>query len=1169
MVYEGVESIIKSKANRERGKIRLLHPHFLADADIILVPFGALMSDLGHSDDNRFVVRSENDSWGDLTSLRRRKKYRIVPSPLLSVHFWRVAIDEAQRVEVTTAKAAKMALKLKADHFWAVSGTPIGQGKLEDIYGLFLFLGLTPLDNKAWFRSCLSPTVDGVEHRIIAMLKDCFWRSTKASNIIKKQLGIPEMTENRVILKFSSIERHFYSTQLSATLGLVGCLTSHSNMKSKKQMERLSESVQRLRAACCHPQVGTHGVTGGRLNRARLIEGNSVAARVLSMEQILDKFIDDARQKCEEAQRLAIMHTNAMAAITRLKSEARSRGIRVEEDDHTLLRRSGDMYRESLTLAEKNGAPQLAWGEAVLSGNFGFCPPNSVVYDGYCVLGWKIQQDLDEVWVKVEFQGTGKKLKQLRLKARKELPEALMAENSEYFSWQVATPVSVLLQVALASDSGEFLDVAEAPVRDDGTWSALEKFRPTNRSRAWRITVKLKQNDRTKLSCSPKTGFYIGLDVQLFEAHIDCDSLQLLHSLHNASHAYESAMQLQNAGDSTKLKEEVSAMRKEANQIESLYKAQPQILHGTCMKKFKELIKKRKITEEKLANISCRDSRKTFSDGWEDGWYNDFLSVVSLYGSESQKNSILERIIQDVDGIYVEDSSMRFPEFGDLTGLQAALRVRLTKIRTQGLGKKQTSLPATTADNEFVQIRSTRFKCSAGEHSRCMASIEALTPNPGMSELKENSHCRLCKADWNQIGPICKHCRIAIVLQDLRPDSATVAILSAIYSAVRIPAAVNLLQEKGLTQIADRARIFFELLEAEEREKVGAWKMWRTHLQLLNDYDELASTKQSTRLSLEGEDLTLYTEDQLNAIIQPIDLFAKYHDHAAKQAMFLGDLRRATGTLRYLQNQRNESASDSNTENCVVCLRALKGECCVLKCGHRFHEKPCFDQILRSNIGSRVSCPLKCRESTAKSDVMVATDKSRNDGSRASRTVKGSFGTKVTRIVSDVLTMRDKGEKGLIFSQWHTMLEIVETALWENGVTTTRPQAGKKFKDGIRQFQAEDCSVLLLPLKQAAEGLTLVEATNVFMIEPVMNSGLDQQAINRIHRIGQTKKCFVWRYLIEDTVEMKLDQIRLKNLEEDCVLEDNLKASRKQDQYSAGGCDGGFASKEELLEMLG
>jgi E3 ubiquitin-protein ligase SHPRH len=216
-------------------------------------------------------------------------------------------------------------------------------------------------------------------------------------------------------------------------------------------------------------------------------------------------------------------------------------------------------------------------------------------------------------------------------------------------------------------------------------------------------------------------------------------------------------------------------------------------------------------------------------------------------------------------------------------------------------------------------------------------------------------------------------------------------------------------------------------------------------------------------------------------------LLAKYHDHAAKQAMALGDLRRATGTLRYLQNQQTVSSDESIPESCIVCLLPLDGECSVLKCGHRFHQRPCFDQILRRNAGHNVNCPLKCQIQTAKKDVMIASKLARKDGSISERKIKGSYGTKVTRIVSDILSMGDKGEKGVVFSQWNDMLDIIESALLENGVNISRPRSGHRFGECICAFQSPDCAVLLLNLKQGAEGLTLVHATNVFMIEPVMN----------------------------------------------------------------------------------
>jgi len=78
-------------------------------------------------------------------------------------------------------------------------------------------------------------------------------------------------------------------------------------------------------------------------------------------------------------------------------------------------------------------------------------------------------------------------------------------------------------------------------------------------------------------------------------------------------------------------------------------------------------------------------------------------------------------------------------------------------------------------------------------------------------------------------------------------------------------------------------------------------------------------------------------------------------------------------------------------------------------------------------------------------------------------------------------------------------------------------------------------------VKNGAEGLTLVEANHAFMLEPILNHSIDAQAINRIHRIGQTSKTFVHRYIIADTVEEKIDMMRMEreanHFEDDIVQE--------------------------------
>ena len=94
----------------------------------------------------------------------------------------------------------------------------------------------------------------------------------------------------------------------------------------------------------------------------------------------------------------------------------------------------------------------------------------------------------------------------------------------------------------------------------------------------------------------------------------------------------------------------------------------------------------------------------------------------------------------------------------------------------------------------------------------------------------------------------------------------------------------------------------------------------------------------------------------------------------------------------------------------------------------------------------------------------------------------------------------DQGEKSVVFSQWDDMLAIVEKALTTNDILFVRAKGARKFGDTIRNFRTKEYPVLLLNVKNGAEGLTLVEATHVFMVEPLLNCGLDMQAINRVHR---------------------------------------------------------------------
>ena len=270
VVYPGVRELCRAGTSSPHEDFHLIHPRHLANADVVLLTFQTLMSELGHSDENPFAGFAKGRS-----CLRNKKRYVVLPSPLTSVKWWRVCLDEAQRVEVPTAASARMARKLITDKRWCVSGTPIGRGRLDDLYGLLLFLSVKPFDEKRWFANSFVLSHGNALGRLSHLMKNIMWRSTKENKFVRQQMGIPDQEEKRVILQFSFVEQFFYDRQFDITSKAV-----HSWTEAKGP-NWLSHSLQRLRAACCHPQVGTSGIG----DRVRSQHGSN-ASTVLSMDEV-------------------------------------------------------------------------------------------------------------------------------------------------------------------------------------------------------------------------------------------------------------------------------------------------------------------------------------------------------------------------------------------------------------------------------------------------------------------------------------------------------------------------------------------------------------------------------------------------------------------------------------------------------------------------------------------------------------------------------------------------------------------------------------------------------------------------------------------------------------------------------------------------------------------
>jgi hypothetical protein len=154
---------------------------------------------------------------------------------------------------------------------------------------------------------------------------------------------------------------------------------------------------------------------------------------------------------------------------------------------------------------------------------------------------------------------------------------------------------------------------------------------------------------------------------------------------------------------------------------------------------------------------------------------------------------------------------------------------------------------STTAGNSAVlfSTRSGIFQCPLGSHAFCMDRIAGFSENPDAAEIAENSHCKVCKADWKQSGLICRHCTVGSEPADLVPERVTLIVLRCLHGLARGPVGMSVLgnTEKGPT--LDQAATFFDLLDVMER--AAAWRFWTVHLDLLNDLDELRQCKAAMR----------------------------------------------------------------------------------------------------------------------------------------------------------------------------------------------------------------------------------------------------------------------------------------------------------------------------------
>ena len=154
----------------------------------------------------------------------------------------------------------------------------------------------------------------------------------------------------------------------------------------------------------------------------------------------------------------------------------------------------------------------------------------------------------------------------------------------------------------------------------------------------------------------------------------------------------------------------------------------------------------------------------------------------------------------------------------------------------------------------------------------------------------------------------------------------------------------------------------------------------------------------------------------------------------------------------------------------------------------------------------------------------------------------------------------DAGHKMLVFSQFTSMLEILEQELRDEDISYYKITGATPKEERIRlvhAFNEDETPVFLISLKAGGTGLNLTGADFVIHYDPWWNLAAQNQATDRAHRIGQTKQVTVFRMIVKDSIEEKILHMQdAKKDLADAILAGEGKAITQM-------------SKEEMMELLG
>lgn len=1020
--YEGVRQATKS------GDFLALSPRRLASFDLVVASYEALGADLAHA-----------------TALDDRcAKYPVIGCPAAAVNWTRCVLDEAQRCESGASACAKLCDRLTASARWAVTGTPCGRKGFEDLKGLFAFCRCLPWVDDArsrdtfWKRDKIEP--------LGALVSRFVWRATKPL----VALDLPPLEVRDVDLDFTAVERVFYDNAASRVKAAVASALSRCR-DDDALLERVAHQLVALRQACCHPSAGMSSFLkeGGIKKRKRRDAAyGSPAFRTLG--EVMANLCLEARLECEESHRAVILARSGLAALACAKAQAIDRGILMGDAVACRLT-AQQLYTEALADVDAARRPIDIIGELELTSTVAKKATARCRRGEFCRLDFTSGE-----WWRLEAEAN-KRLVAIAIR----------------FCDEAIPPSRLRVQIVTALSGSATETVADLDLeRLDRHHIMVAGFRReySKRARVWRLAA----DDQVSTS----------LEVRLFEAEIDTDHLQELHIAHNLASLRPASSEI--TYDAADLK--ARAARAEAVEL-APWRA------GKASAKFALIEAARKVDEFRYER----------GEGW------------ALLSNRSWCEGVRDGLVKPALAIYQGDVGTwwRSDDF--------ARRVK----------------PRLEAEIDALE---------GSRRDMLHALLETLSDEPSESELLENAHCSICKADVFATGPRCRHCVLERRLRDYerrlfqfdtedtrldRPETSwttaqpwRVGADPGAFQGERLESfrrdSIAVVVERAISTYMGR-RLPRDQLERRRnliagREISAMWRLWRFHMEVLSEYDTVRLSKSMIALADSQEHIesiapyvrnmyVLPNEIEIESRVAEMKLQLEHAFDLRKQSrsklahLLKEDAAAASGfkdddsyiigavesaashsegppvllSLGNTAKRASDEVREDDSWKCAICFATESAERAVMTlCGHTFCAD-CARAFAATSAGS-AKCP-KCRTRHSEADILYTL----NITSVASKPVR-TYGAKIARIAAEVA---DSHDKCLVFCEWESVLDILSHALNALGVKHDRPHGTtrREWDDKIRAFKVDPTVLaLLLNVKTAGNGLTIVEANRVFLV---------------------------------------------------------------------------------------